>query len=43
MRALQRKLVNDLWNLRWQALAICLVLASGVATFVMSLTTLDTL
>lgn len=43
MRALQRKLWNELWNLRWQGIAICLVLASGVAMFVMSLTTLDSL
>ncbi|MFO0903863.1 MAG: FtsX-like permease family protein [Pirellulales bacterium] len=43
MQAIHKKLVNDLWNLRWQALAICLVLASGTATFVMSLTTLDSL
>jgi putative ABC transport system permease protein len=43
MRALHRKLIRELAQLRWQALAICLVLASGVATFVMSLTTLDSL
>lgn len=43
MRTLHRKLIRELAQLRWQALAICLVLASGVATFVMSLTTLDSL
>ncbi|MFO0869479.1 MAG: ABC transporter permease [Pirellulales bacterium] len=43
MRALSRKRINELWNLRWQSVAICLVLASGVATFVLSLTTLDSL
>jgi putative ABC transport system permease protein len=37
MRALDRKLLRDLWQMKGQALAICLVLASGVATFVMSL------
>ena len=37
MRALQRKLLRDLWNIRSQALAISLVVASGVALLVMSL------
>lgn len=43
MRALDRKLVRDLWRMKGQALAICLVIAAGVATFVMSLSTLDSL
>lgn len=43
MRALRRKLVNDLTAIRWQGLAIAMVLASGMATFVMSLTALDSL
>lgn len=43
MRALDRKLVRDLWRMQGQALAICLVIAAGVATFVMSLSTLDSL
>lgn len=43
MRALDRKLLRDLWGLRGQALAIALVIASGVATFVMSLSTVDAL
>src|SRR5262249_13638483 len=43
MRALDRKLVRDLWHIRGQALAICLVMACGVATFVMSLSTLESL
>jgi putative ABC transport system permease protein len=37
MNALDRKLLRDLWQMRGQALAICLVMACGVATFVMSL------
>ncbi len=40
---LHRKLIRDLWLLRGPVLAIALVLASGVATFVMSLCTLSTL
>lgn len=43
MRTLDRKLLRDLWNLRGQALAICLVIAGGVATFVMFASTLDSL
>src|SRR5205085_6528047 len=43
MRALDRKLLRDLWNLRGQATAISLVLACGVGTFVMSLSTLGSL
>lgn len=43
MTALNRKLVRDLVRLGWQVLAIALVLASGVATFTMSLTALDSL
>lgn len=43
MTALHRKLFRDLWLLRGPALAIGLVMASGVATFVMSLCTLSTL
>lgn len=37
--ALQRKLLRDLWHMKSQAVAIALVIASGVATFVMSLST----
>jgi putative ABC transport system permease protein len=40
MTALDRKLIRDLWQIRGQALAIGLVIACGVATFVMSLCTL---
>ena len=43
MSALDRKLGRDLWHLKGQALAIALVIACGVATFVMFLSTLDSL
>lgn len=43
MTALHRKVFRDLWLLRGPALAIGLVMASGVATFVMSLSTLSML
>jgi putative ABC transport system permease protein len=43
MTALDKKLLRDLWGLRGQAIAIALVIASGIATFVMSLSTLDSL
>jgi putative ABC transport system permease protein len=36
MKALDRKLLRDLWGMKGQAVAICLVMACGVATFVMS-------
>lgn len=36
-------MLRELFQMRWQALAICLVMASGVATAVMSLSTLDSL
>lgn len=43
MTALNRKLFRDLWQMKSQALAIGLVMASGVAVFVMSLSTLASL
>jgi putative ABC transport system permease protein len=43
VKALNRKTVRDLWNIKGQALAIALVIASGVGTFVMSLSTLKSL
>lgn len=43
MNAIDRKLWRDLWGLRGQAAAIALVMACGVATFVMSISTLDSL
>lgn len=43
MRALDRKLLRDLWRLRAQGLAVALVMASGIATYVLSHTTIDSL
>ena len=43
MRAIDRKAVRDLWAIKGQAIAIALVIASGVGTFVMSLNTLKSL
>ena len=43
MRALTKKLWRELWQMRGQALAVALVILSGVAIFVMSLSTLDSL
>lgn len=43
MRALDRKVIRDLLEMKGQAVAIALVMACGVATFVMSLSTLDSL
>jgi putative ABC transport system permease protein len=42
-RPLDRKLLRDLWNLKGQALAISLVIAAGVAMFIMYLSTFDSL
>jgi putative ABC transport system permease protein len=41
--ALTRKLLRELWRLRGQAVAIAVVIAGGVATLVMALTSLDSL
>jgi putative ABC transport system permease protein len=43
MRALNRKAFRDLWHLRGQALAIALVIASGIANLVMAQSTLESL
>jgi putative ABC transport system permease protein len=43
MRQLDRKLLRDLWHMKSQSIAISLVMASGIATFVMSLSTLESL
>ena len=43
MRALNRKLFRELWELKAQVAAISLVLASGLATYVMSAAVLDSL
>ena len=43
MKAIDRKLVRELWAMRMQALAIAMVIVSGVSIFMMSLSTLDSL
>ena len=43
MLALNKKLLRDLWDMKGQALAIGLVISSGVATYLMSVMTLDSL
>ncbi len=43
MRALNKKLIRNLWKLRGQVLAVAVVIASGVAVLVMSLSALDAL
>ncbi|MGA6992422.1 MAG: ABC transporter permease [Candidatus Deferrimicrobiaceae bacterium] len=43
MKAIDRKLWRDLWGMKSQAAAIALVIVSGVATFIMSVSTLDSL
>lgn len=43
MKTLRRKLFRDLWGMKGQALAIAMVIVSGVATYVISVSTLDSL
>jgi putative ABC transport system permease protein len=43
IRALDRKLLRDLWHMKGQAVAIALVIGSGVAMFVMYHSTFDSL
>ena len=43
MRALDRKLVRELWRLRGQVVAIALVVGSGVAVLIMGLSTYEAL
>ncbi len=43
MRAIDKKLWRELWNMRMQALAIAMVIVSGVSIYIMSLSTLDSL
>ncbi|HEY8550708.1 MAG TPA: hypothetical protein VIL35_12190, partial [Vicinamibacterales bacterium] len=43
IRALDRKLLRDLWKLKGQALAIAAVMAAGVAMLVAYLSTFDSL
>ncbi len=43
MRAIDKKLWRELWAMRMQALAIAMVIVSGVGIFIMSLSTLHSL
>src|SRR5512146_1443662 len=43
MKALDKKLLRDLWHMKAQAFAIVLVIMSGVSTFVMFLSFMDSL
>lgn len=43
MRAIDRKLLRDLWRMKGQAFAIVLVIVSGVATYIMLKSTMDSL
>jgi len=43
MKALDKKLWRELWRMRMQALAIALVIVSGVSIYIMSISTLDSL
>jgi putative ABC transport system permease protein len=43
MLAIHRKLLRDLAHMKGQVIAICVVIACGIATFVMSLSTLASL
>ena len=43
MRAMDRKVLRDLWHLRGQVLAIGMVVAAGIAALIMSLSTLEAL
>jgi putative ABC transport system permease protein len=43
MVSLDRKVIRDLLHMRGQALAIALVISSGAATYIMSVSTLETL
>lgn len=43
MKQLDRKLLRDLWALKTQAIAVALVMASGVATLIMALSTVSSL
>lgn len=43
MKSLDRKLMRELWGMKGQALAIAMVIASGVGTYVMSLATMESL
>ena len=43
IRAMDRKVLRDLWHLRGQVLAIGMVVAAGIAALIMSLSTLEAL
>lgn len=43
MKAIDRKLVRDLWKKKGQALAIALVIASGISGYVMLISNIDSL
>jgi putative ABC transport system permease protein len=43
MRALDRKLLRDLWHMRGMAMAISLVMIGGISTFVMSRVTYESM
>ncbi len=43
MRVLDKKLFRELWGMKGQALAIAMVVAGGVATYILSASTLDSL
>jgi putative ABC transport system permease protein len=43
MKTLDRKLIRNLWHMRGQALAIAVVMACGIATYIMSVGTLYSL
>lgn len=43
MKALNLKLLRDLWHVKGQVIAVALVIASGIATLSMALTTLESL
>jgi len=43
MLAIHRKLIRDVAHMKGQVVAIVLVIACGIATFVMSLSTLESL
>ena len=43
MRMLDRKWLRELWQMRGQALAIALVIASGITTYILSRSTIDSL
>jgi len=43
MNSLNRKMIRDLFGIKGQAAAICAVIAAGIATFVMSLSTVESI